>query len=1011
MMLAMDTLRFEAPGYLVLLATLPLVIVLALRSMSGLDPVRRVLAIVLRCAVVALMVLALAGALRASRTDAISVVFVLDRSSSVPRAEQGKAFEFVRSAAKALRPTKDRVGVVAFDGASAVEQLPMGALGIDRLSEPIEPDKTGLAAALRMAMALFTGDTSRRIVVLSDGNENVGQALAEADTIAAAGVPVDVVPLRYEHGDEVVFERLSAPATATSDETINLHMVLRSQRPTRGRILLYHNDRLIDLDPSSSSAGYPVELDAGPNRLTIPVPLRVAGAHRFRALFEPENPAQDTISSNNEGRAFTVVSGQGRVLILTQGGTADTADDMDSARILARALESEKLVCDVQIAGAQPLDQVSLLEYALVILSNVPANLLSDAERQALAVYVRDLGGGLVMIGGDDSFGAGGWLDTPVEEVMPVRFDVKSKKQIPKGALALVMHACEIPQGNYVGQRVAIAAVKTLSSQDLVGVLSYQWQGGDQGYWIVPLQEVRDKTRVISLVQGMSMGDMPDLDAVMRPAVEALLARRDAATRHVIVSSDFDPAPPRDDLIKTMKDAGITCSTVCIGFGGHFIDVNKASWIATQTGGRVYTPNDYSKLPQIFIKESKIVRRSLINETPFVPEVGGGMPSTISGLTGEGVPELGGYVLTTAKPLAEVALAHSTEDGPDPVLTQWRVGLGKAVAFTSGMWTRWGAAWAGWPKFSKLWSQLARWASRPSEAAKFDVSTSVQGGRGRIQLDALDKNADSINFMTLTGTLVGPDSDARPIQLIQTGPGRYEAEFDADRSGSYVLNLAYRIGQGAEAAAGTLQTGLSVAFSAEYRELRSNDSLLRELAAKTDGRLLDLADASATFDHAGLRDAEARRSIWEDLIRWMLLLFLLDVAVRRIAIHPVQIARHVRRFVAEIAGRGRAEESAAVLSTLKGARQRSREAAEPERPGAPQPSRAARFESQTAEARSTQELSEALGGATEQERPVVARPTRKPAPQTEADFTSRLLKAKRRAQEDLNKGQGSGEDA
>ena len=286
-----------------------------------------------------------------------------------------------------------------------------------------------------------------------------------------------------------------------------------------------------------------MELAPGPNRFVIPVPLRVAGAHRFRAQFVPDRAEADTIEDNNTGEAFTVVSGQGKILILTT--SQDLASEQPSAEILRHALEAEKLVCDVEVAGQNPLDQVRLLEYSLVMLSNVPAGDLRDEEKKALAVYVRDLGGGLVMVGGDDSFGAGGWLGSPVEEVMPVSFDVKHKKQFLKGALVLVMHACEIAQGNYLGERCAIEAVKTLSSRDLVGVLAWQWLGDKQGHWVVPLQEVgvahadhqRDQQDEHGRPAGPGRGDAA--------GVEALMARKDVGPKHMIVMSDFDPAPPR----------------------------------------------------------------------------------------------------------------------------------------------------------------------------------------------------------------------------------------------------------------------------------------------------------------------------------------------------------------------------------------------------------------------------------------------------------------------------------
>ncbi len=805
--------QFETPGYLALLAVLPLVLAMAWRSLSGLGPIRATLAVIARVLVIACIVLALAGLHGVRRSDRLSVLFVVDRSRSIPPAAADEAFKFIEMAAKELRPDKDQLGVVAFDARAAVEQLPMPGLGIQYVSSPGEPDQTNLAAALRMGAALFGGEVMRRVVVLSDGNENVGDALVESEQFAAMGVPIDVLPIRYEHREEVIFERLSAPPVANVEEPIKLQIVLRATQASSGRILLYEGDELIDLARDGAGVGFPVRLSAGYNRLELTVPAHVAKVYRFRAVYEPDDAGRDSIAANNEGQAFTVVSGQGRVLVLTQGNTAETDDDLESARILARALERERIVADVEIVGTRPLDAVNLLNYSLVVLSNVPAHLGSDEEREALASYVRELGGGLVMIGGDESFGAGGWMDTPLEEVMPVSFDVKSKKQIPKGALALVMHSSEVPQGNSIGERAAIAAVKTLSSRDLVGVLSWEFSGSDLSNWVVPLQTVGDKGAIVQAIRRMSMGDLPDFDPLVRAAAEALAARPDASTRHMIIVSDFDPQAPRPDTIQKLKDARITVTTVAIGFGGHFVDVGKANWIATQTGGKFYTTQDYSKVPQIFIKESRMVRRSLINENPFTPARAPAISSVLENVGAEGFPALGGYVLTTIKPLAQMPLARASVEGDvDPVLAHWQAGLGKTVAFTSGMWTRWGSEWAGWSGFNKLWSQIVRWASRPSASSQFDVAATVQGGRGRVQLDAIGTDLGDTHFTHLNGVILGPDQKPVPLTLVQTGPGRFSGEFDARQPGSYVFSLSYGYEQDGQAQRGSVQTGVSVAY-------------------------------------------------------------------------------------------------------------------------------------------------------------------------------------------------------
>lgn len=1017
-------LRFEYPGYLSLLSLVAALVFFSFRSLAGLGMMRRWLAITARCAVVACMVLALAGAQRTREHDRLAVIFALDRSHSIPQDVQQSQFEFIKKARDGLR-VDDQLAVIAFDGESAIEQLPTGTLVIDRISSPIAPDQTNIAASLRMAMALFPAEMARRLVLLSDGNENSGRLLEEADWFKANGVPVDVLPAKYNFPREVIFDRLSAPAVAKSDETVNLRMVLRSERtdgkPITGRVILYHNDQLIDLDPRSPQAGFPVTLEPGLNPLTIPVPLRVSGAHRFRAEFKPDSSDDDAISNNNVGQAFTIVSGQGPILILT---TEDAAN-LQSARLLAAALEREKLACTIQSAGAEPLDPFHLIEYSLVILSNVPANLVKEEEQAALMSYVRDVGGGLIMIGGDESFGAGGWMGSPIEEIMPVAFDVKSKKQIPKGALAMVMHACEIPKGNYWGERVAVAAVKTLSSRDLIGVLSYQWESGG---WVVPLQDVGDKRSVVQKIMAMQMGDMPDFDPPMRQAVDALAARHDAAAKHMIVISDFDPQPPRQDVIDKMVLHKITCSTVAIGYGGHMIDENKAQWIAKTTGGKFYRTNDYSQLPQIFIKEATIVRRSMISENAFRPILQNTLPQTVAGITPDEVPQLYGYVVATIKPLAETPMVNRTQDGIDPVLAHWQVGLGRAVAFTSGMWPRWGADWTQWPKFSKLWAQIARWASRQTEESAFDVSTTVHGGKGKIRIDALDKNAAAIDFLRIAGTLVSPAPkyESRPLQLTQIGPGRYEAEFDVRDPGNYLVTLAYQEATGAKSASGRplsgqIQTGLSIPYSPEYAELSSNTPLLSELAARTGGRVLTPADARTVFDRASLPRAESRTAMWEDLVRWMLILFLIDVAVRRIAISPIELVRNLRSRIAEMGGRMRpAAATADAMNSLKATRSRVRDevtGAGASAPGATDagtrrseagtpPSRSAKYESAKTDRQVTEDLSKALGGATEQDAPVVSRPTRKPTPTTEADYTSRLLKAKKRAREDMNKADG-----
>jgi hypothetical protein len=453
--------RFDHPVALWLIG-LPVVLWwLSRRSLAGLSPGRRWAALGARAAVIVLLALALAGLNKIRRNKDLSVILVLDQSRSVRPDEQEQARKFARTATR-KPPADDRVGAITFDGEAYIEQLPNkpgpdGGLYSDvkLISPGNQPDRTNIASAIRLAMACFPADSAKRIVLLSDGNQNVGDVMTEVQTAAAANVAVDVVPIRYDYEDEVLFERLAAPAYAREQEiaTVRLTLRSRSSRPTSGRIQLYHDGRLVELDPASKDAGQRVELLPGLNSFTLRLPLNHTGTHRFEARFTPDDPTADRIAANNRATAFTTVEGPATVLVVS----ARPNDDEP----LVMALLREKIRVDVRRPEESEIDAVTLQQYAAVILANVAADSLSEAQHRALASYVRDLGGGLIMLGGDQGFGAGGWQSSVVEAVMPVRFDVDAVRQIPRGALAIVMHACEMPQGNHWGVETAVAAMNT----------------------------------------------------------------------------------------------------------------------------------------------------------------------------------------------------------------------------------------------------------------------------------------------------------------------------------------------------------------------------------------------------------------------------------------------------------------------------------------------------------------------------------------------------------------------
>ncbi|HMB95469.1 MAG TPA: hypothetical protein VKK61_05470, partial [Tepidisphaeraceae bacterium] len=545
-----------------------------------------------------------------------------------------------------------------------------------------------------------------------------------------------------------------------------------------------------------------------------------------------------------------------------------------------------------------PNSLIELQNYDAVILANVPrgAGGLGEEEQRMLATYVHDMGGGLVMIGGEDAFGAGGWQGSKLEEVLPVNMDIPAQRQMPKGALVMIMHSCEFPDGNYWGEQCAIKAIETLSARDEIGIISFDWgksNGGIGGsQWDFPLGEKGDGSKVISAVKNMKLGDMPSFDDSMSVALKGVngqggLINSDAKQKHVIIISDGDPQRPNAQLVQDYITAKVSVSTVSV----YPHDQSDQGLPPTMRGiakdlkGRAYGPinGNFSQLPQIFIKEATVVRRTLIFEDRNGIPVKLNQASAsemIKGLTQ--LPNIYGFVLTSRKENPQIEMPLVGGKNADPILAHWQTGLGKAAVWTSDAYNKWAVNWVSSGEYEKFWAQVVRSVSRPPMSADFDVQTTQVGDKGKIIVEALNKDNAFLNFLSVAGSVVGPDMKPIKVPLVQTGPGTYEGEFDAGEPGTYVSVLNYR---GAQNQAGYLLSGMAVNSSPELRYLKSNDTMLHEVARKTGGRVLDAfnPETADLFTREGLTPTASPLPIWDIMIPILLAMILIDVAVRRIA--------------------------------------------------------------------------------------------------------------------------------
>lgn len=1002
-------IQFDNPGALLLSLLIVPIVWIGWKHLTGMSVMRRSLICTLRSLVVLLIAATLAGPKWLDRNESMTVILMIDRSNSISHQLEAYALDYLRQASDNPdgKQPFDRLGVINIGSEARVVQAVDRATILDPGTTIEERNATNLAHAVRLGMAIAPRDSAVRFVLVSDGNETTGNVLAVADIALANKIPIDVLKLTYDYKKEVKFERIMAPSMAREGQPISLRFALRSRQATRGRISLYQNDTLIDLNPDDpSSMSVPVELEEGINVRNVTLTLSQKGPQRFRAVFEPANPEDDPITTNNRADAVVVVGGEGRVLVIHE--------DPEETASFRAAMRDAAIEVDTALPNEVTSDLLFLSAYDSIVLANVPAHAFGSGVDDALRRYVHDIGGGLIMLGGPDSFGAGGWINSEVSKALPVRLDPPEKSQMPKGALVCIMHSSEIPQGNYWGQQCAVSAVEALSRLDDVGVIDFDWGiagGPNQGCnWVYRLSPAGDKSAPINAIKKMTMGDMPDFGPSMQMALTALKASK-AGQKHVIIISDGDPSPPSQALLNQFIAAKISISTVIAGGHGNPQDVQQMANIARQTQGTAYNPQRPNQMPKIFIKEAMIVRRSLIVEGEIYQAIHQptGRPGPFVGRW-PALPSMKGYVLTAPRPGYDPEIVSNFGDR-DPIMAQWQYGLGKGVAYTCDVSSRWAESWVDWGDFQAFWEQIVRWSMRPAAPSNIEQSTRIEGNKAVVEINVLGSDNAFANFGKISGVVISPVLKEQVFNLQQIGPGKWRGEYTVDHEGSWVANMIY---ESAEGERSSIQAGVSVPYSPEFSALSDNAPLMMAISQRTFGRDLPSDPTQAhLFDRTGLETPKSLSDIWPLMAIIAATLFLMDVAARRLAIDSIALRR--RMYALMHGGQSTAGQS---LDRLKQTRtdvqQRVTSRRKPP-PDATESKQAAdvRFEADASTSGSAIDLddvgSESSEGSLKKVKPDRAKPEVKAEDAEDGSYTSRLLEAKRRARQegrDKNKPQG-----
>jgi Ca-activated chloride channel family protein len=820
----------------------------------------------LRVGMALLVVLALAGLRLPARPKSIATIFVVDLSESVPADIQEATRTFVRQALQKSGPD-DLTGIVTFGEAPRVE-LPLGrARDHEVWGAPPAGKATNLGAALQLAADLLPPSDAgplRRIVVLSDGNETRGDAQRDLLRPQLRDVEVAVLSLPARLQDVAITSFVVPPAVRRG-EPVELRVTLYAPTAQDARL------RLFAVGTTESPIyDESIRLDAGATEKAIFVDDLEPAAWSFRAELDA---ATDSLPENNTSWGYSIVGEPARVLIVEGSGAPAPA--------LRAALEAGRMIVETVTPSQLALTPDALARYETIFLSNVHAAELGEQRQRALRDAVSTYGRGLVVIGGESTFGLGDYADTPLEEALPVTVQPPDKDQSASLALVLVIDRSGSMSATDTGDRRAsrmdlakegaIQAVETVQEGDQVGVIAFDYDAR----WISDVKTIRgaaDTRSVADRVATIQPDGGTDIYRAMELAYRGL-QQVQARVKHVIVLTDGEQGSPAPfpTLVAAMRRAGMTVSTLGIASTGS--GAATLQNIARLGQGRYYVTNNARDVPRMMTQEARMAGRSFKQERDFKPRLVGPAPA-VRGLVPADLPDLHGYVRVSPKVTAETIL---TSDQEETILAQWQFGLGRALVWTADGEGAWSKDWVGTPQFRQLWQQAARWTMPSPVQPGLQVQVREVDGQAFVRVDSLELSGEFRNHLSTTAEIANPDGSGRRLTLAQSAPGRYEGRFPVATPGVYFFSVSQRNEAGEEIA--RQLTGYAVPQLAEFRLAESNRVLLERLASETGGPLVRRPE------DAWRRDTVRRlqpQDVWSYLIMAALMLFVTDVALRRI---------------------------------------------------------------------------------------------------------------------------------
>lgn len=818
--------------------------------------------ILIRSIVALFLILALCNITIQKTSQRVTTIFAIDLSDSAKQSQQNIK-TFLKQAESTVTE-KDDVGILCFGADAVLEQSPVHNVPFSQnFLSYVKKNGTNISNVLNLAYSVIPEKTRKRVVLLSDGIETAGDALAQSKLLQSQGIAVDVYCLEPEEQPEVQLSGCKIASVINKNTEYDVTLQISSNIDTNANIKLFKGNTLI--------ANEQIAVAKGESNIVFSDKTENGGSILYRAELTAE---QDTLSQNNKAYGYCYVTDVVQILLIEQQQSDNVWEDF--------LQNSQVAVTKTSIENA-PVTVEQFNHYDGVILADVPEEQMPKGFLDALESYVKTTGGGLFVTGGEHSFALGGYYKTKLEEILPVEMELKTEGENNSlGMIMVIDRSGSMDGGNYgvskmeMAKEAAIRSLNSFMPGDCVGVIAFD----DIAEWAVPFQSVQDNIEDIrmgigSIQPGGGTSILPSLN-------EAYNMLKDANTKqkHIILLTDGQAEQTGyDGIIEKMNASGITLSTVAVGTGADTLLLQR---LANQGSGRYYFTNEFSDLPEIFAKETLLAGKEYINNRTFYPK-----QKNASAIMADidSMASLGGYIGTTAKPRADVVLES---DKQEPILATWQYGLGRTAVWTSDVSAKWTKDWLASQQGRQILQNSVSWVMKKQSDKNVSVNAEIEGEKTILTVSmAYDENVEMVK-----GTVISNHNKTYDVVLNRTSPNVYTGIMDGIAEGGYILNLQITNQQGQR---DTVNTGFAIAYPKEYdrRNWGKGSVLLNRIAEITGGRIL--TDGADVFTEKPQSVTESK-NLTNLFLVLAFITFLIDVFFRRFYVATQYIENLMNRF-------------------------------------------------------------------------------------------------------------------